>query len=151
MPKILESKQMQFSAKEIYDLVIDIEKYPEFLPWCSNANICKMINDQQIHADLVINFKGIYEKYTSDVIFKKINDDEFFVEAKAIKGPFKSLINQWKITKIDNHHCLVNFFLEFEFNSLLLSKMLGAIFSSATEKMMHAFENRAIKLYKQHN
>jgi len=151
MPKIQESRKMQFSAKEIYDLVIDIEKYPEFLPWCSNANICKIINDQQIHADLVINFKSIYEKYTSDVIFKKINDDEFFVEARAIKGPFKSLINQWKITKIDNHHCSVNFFLEFEFNSLLLSKMLGAIFSSATEKMMQAFENRAIKLYKQHN
>ncbi|MFM7558238.1 MAG: SRPBCC family protein, partial [Alphaproteobacteria bacterium] len=78
MPKIQESRKMQFSAKEIYDLVIDIEKYPEFLPWCSNANICKIINDQQIHADLVINFKSIYEKYTSDVIFKQINDEEFF-------------------------------------------------------------------------
>ncbi|MFZ9180886.1 MAG: type II toxin-antitoxin system RatA family toxin [Rickettsiales bacterium] len=151
MPKIQESKKMQFSAKEIYDLVIDIEKYPEFLPWCSNSHITKIINENQLHADLVINFKSIYEKYTSDVIFKKISDEEFFVEARAIKGPFKSLINQWKIIKIDNNHCLVNFYLEFEFNSLLLSKMLGAIFSSATQKMMQAFENRAIKLYKQHN
>lgn len=151
MPKIQESKKMQFSAKEIYDLVIDIEKYPEFLPWCSNSHITKIINENQLHADLVINFKSIYEKYTSDVIFKKISDEEFCVEARAIKGPFKSLINQWKIIKIDNNHCLVNFYLEFEFNSLLLSKMLGAIFSSATQKMMQAFENRAIKLYKQHN
>lgn len=151
MPKIQESKKMQFSAKEIYDLVIDIEKYPEFLPWCSNSHITKIINENQLHADLVINFKSIYEKYTSEVVFKKISENEFFVEARAIKGPFKSLINQWKIIKIDNNHCSVNFYLEFEFNSLLLSKMLGVIFSSATQKMIQAFENRAIKLYKQHN
>ena len=151
MPKIIETKIMNFTAKEIYDLVVDVESYPQFLPWCKNAHICKNISTSNIQAELLINFKNIFEKYTSDVIFLQNSATEYFVEAKAIKGPFKSLINQWKITEIDHKKTQVEFFLEFEFSSILLGKMLSAIFSSATQKMMNAFENRAITLYKIHH
>ena len=85
------------------------------------------------------------------MIFLQKSASEYFVEAKAIKGPFKSLINQWKITEIEHKKTQVEFFLEFEFNSILLGKMLGVIFSSATQKMMNAFENRALSLYKTHH
>ncbi len=151
MPKIVETKIMNFSAKEIYDLVVDVESYPQFLPWCKNAQISKHISASNIQAELLINFKNIFEKYTSDVVFLQKSSSEYFVEAKAIKGPFKSLINQWKITEIEHKKTQVEFFLEFEFNSILLGKMLGAIFSSATQKMMKAFENRALSLYKTHH
>ncbi len=151
MPKIVETKIMNFSAKEIYDLVVDVESYPQFLPWCKNAQISKHISASNIQAELLINFKNIFEKYTSDVVFLQKSPSEYFVEAKAIKGPFKSLINQWKITEIEHKKTQVEFFLEFEFNSILLGKMLGAIFSSATQKMMKAFENRALSLYKTHH
>jgi len=147
MPKIIENKIMNFSAKEIYDLVVDIESYPEFLPWCKNAQITKQISSSNFQAELLINFKNIFEKYTSDVVFYQKNINEYFVEAKAIKGPFKNLINQWKISEIDYKKTQVDFFLEFEFNSILLGKMLGAIFGSATKKMMLAFEDRAKYLY----
>jgi coenzyme Q-binding protein COQ10 len=151
MPKIVETKIMNFSAKEIYDLVVDVENYPLFLPWCKNSHIVKNISDSNFHAELLINFKNIFEKYTSDVVFLKKSATEYFVEAKAIKGPFKNLTNQWKIVEIDYKKTQVEFFLEFEFNSILLSKMLGTIFSSATQKMMNAFENRALNLYKIHH
>jgi len=151
MPKIVETKIMNFSAKEIYDLVIDVENYSEFLPWCKSAHISKHISESNIQAELLINFKNIFEKYTSDVVFLQKFSTEYFVEAKAIKGPFKSLINQWKIIEIDHKKTQVEFFLEFEFNSILLSKMLGTIFSLATQKMMNSFEQRAITLYKSHH
>jgi coenzyme Q-binding protein COQ10 len=151
MPKIVENKIMNFSAKEIYDLVVDVENYPLFLPWCKNAHITKHISDANFHAELLINFKNIFEKYTSDVVFLQKSASEYFVEARAIKGPFKNLVNQWKISEIDHKKTQVEFFLEFEFNSILLTKMLGAIFSSATQKMMNAFENRALNLYKIHH
>ncbi len=151
MPKIVETKIMNFSAKEIYDLVVDVESYPQFLPWCKNAQISKHISVSNIQAELLINFKNIFEKYTSDVVFLQKSPSEYFVEAKAIKGPFKSLINQWKITEIEHKKTQVEFFLEFEFNSILLGKMLGTIFSLATQKMMKAFENRALSLYKTHH
>ena len=151
MPKIHEKKIMPFSAQEIFDLVIDIQNYPHFLPWCKNAQITKHINDHNFHAELLINFKNIFEKYTSDVNFKQISEHEYFVEAKAIKGPFKSLVNRWQIIEIDKRKTQVDFFLEFEFNSILLSKALGTIFSLATEKMINSFEARAFSLYKTHH
>ena len=151
MPKIIETKIMNFSAQEIYDLVVDVESYPQFLPWCKNAQISKHISASNIQAELLINFKNIFERYTSDVVFLQKSEKEYFVEAKAIKGPFKSLINRWKIVEIDHKKTQVEFFLEFEFNSLLLSKMLGTIFSLETQKMMNSFEKRASTLYKNHH
>lgn len=147
MPHIQESKILPYSAKQMFDLVIDIEKYSEFLPWCKSAKIVERISSENLHAELLINFKNLFEKYTSDVQYAKLGDSGYFVDVVAIKGPFKSLINKWKFTKINDNKCLVEFFLEFEFNSKILSKMLGAIFQNATKKMMLAFEERASKLY----
>jgi coenzyme Q-binding protein COQ10 len=147
MHKITETKIMPFTANQIYDLVVDIENYPNFLPWCKNAKIIKEISKNNIHAELLINFKNIYEKYTSDVYFNKINENQYNIEAIAIKGPFKRLVNKWQIVLIDQKKSKVDFYLEFEFNSIILTKMLGTIFSSATHKMINAFENRANELY----
>lgn len=147
MTIITEIKIMPIPAKLIYDLVVDVKKYPEFLPWCKSASISSVIDDKNFHAELLINFKNIFEKYTSAVHHLQISDNEYCVEAIAIKGPFKNLINRWKITKIEPHKTQVDFYLQFEFNSILLNKMLGGIFSLATEKMINSFENRAIEIF----
>lgn len=131
----------------MFDLVIDIEKYSEFLPWCKNARIISKISPENIQAELLINFKNFFEKYTSDVQFARLENGEYFVDVVAIKGPFKSLINKWQFIPIDQNQCLVEFYLEFEFNSKILSKMFSTIFHNATQKMMSAFEDRAKKLY----
>ncbi len=145
MPSFSKTKILSHSAEKIYKLVMDIEKYPEFLPWCKNAKITKVISDENLQADLLINFKNFFEKYSSNVVHSK-NGDVYEVNVKAISGPFKNLENRWKISKIDEENCQVDFFIEFEFNSIFLGKMIGMIFEKATEKMMDAFEERAKKI-----
>jgi coenzyme Q-binding protein COQ10 len=147
MASLRETKIMQFSAKQIYDLVIDIEKYSEFLPWCKKSQIIQRINYNNLQAELLINFKNFFEKYTSDVHFGILENGDYFVDVIAIKGPFKSLVNKWRLTEINEKECLVDFYLEFEFNSKMLSAMLSTIFASATQKMIFAFEQRAKELY----
>lgn len=147
MPSFKQSKILPYSAKQMFDLVIDIEKYSEFLPWCKNARIISKISPENIQAELLINFKNFFEKYTSDVQFAMLENGEYFVDVVAIKGPFKSLINKWQFIPMNQNQCLVEFYLEFEFNSKILSKMFSTIFHNATQKMMSAFEDRAKKLY----
>lgn len=145
MPSLNQSKILPYSAKKMYELVMDIEKYPEFLPWCKQAKIIEKISDENLTADLLINFKNFFEKYRSNVKYGKL-ENGYFVDVVAIKGPFKNLVNKWKFTDLkDEKSCQIEFFIEFEFNSFFLEKMLGAIFERAAEKMMLAFEERAMK------
>ncbi len=146
MPSLKQTKTLPYPAKLLHDLVMDIEQYPQFLPWCKQAKITKIISDENLEADLLINFKSFFEKYTSNVTHGK-NNDEYFIDVVAIKGPFKKLVNQWRIKDLQNG-CEVSFFIDFEFNSILLTKLIGVIFEKATEKMMDAFEARAKELAK---
>ncbi len=146
MPSLTQFKILPYSAKEMYDLVMDIEKYPEFLPWCKQAKIVNRLSDNLLCADLLINFKHIFEKYRSEVKYGKDEENVYFVDVIAIQGPFKSLVNKWKFYDIENGCCHIEFFIEFQFNSIFLTKMLGLIFGRATQKMMEAFEDRAKEL-----
>jgi len=146
MPSLTQSKTLPHSAKKMYDLVMDIEKYPEFLPWCKQAKIVEKISEENLRADLLINFKSLFEKYRSDVKHGNTALGHYFIDVVAIEGPFKKLVNKWEFQEIADGKCEVKFFIEFEFNSFLLTKMLGTIFERATEKMMNAFEERAEKL-----
>jgi coenzyme Q-binding protein COQ10 len=122
---------------------MDIEKYPQFLPWCLAAKITDKIDENNLNADLVINFKGFSQKYSSKVKAKKILDNEFTIDVVAIKGPFKNLVNSWKIKNIESVGCVVEFSIDFEFKSIILEKMLGLIWQKATNKMIDSFEKRA--------
>ena len=146
MPVLKQIKTLPYSAQKIYELVMDIEKYPEFLPWCKQAKIIQEISKQNLHADLLINFKSFFEKYRSNVSHGKSGLNAYFVDVVAIEGPFKKLVNQWQFRDLENGECEVKFFIEFEFNSILLTKMLSPIFKKAAEKMMAAFEERAEKI-----
>ncbi len=143
MPSLTQTKILPYSAKQMYELVMDIEKYPEFLPWCKQAKIVEIISAQNLRADLLINFKNFFEKYRSDVKHGKNDADAYFVDVVAIEGPFKKLLNYWKFHQLENEKCQIEFFIEFEFNSVFLTKMLSLIFEKAAEKMMTAFEERA--------
>ncbi len=143
MPKFKQTKILPHPAKLLYDLVMDIETYPEFLPWCKKAKITKIISEKNLEADLVISFKGFIESYSSNVSHG-INNQNYFVDVTAIKGPFKNLVNQWTFRNLENNEsCEVTFFIDFQFNSFLLEKMISPIFERATEKMISAFEARA--------
>ena len=92
----------------------------------------------------------MHQKYSSDVKVNKISDNEYKVNVTAVKGPFKNLINIWHLREqnLDGQKLtLVEFFIDFEFQSIILEKMIGIIFEKATAKMIDAFEKRATDLY----
>lgn len=146
MPKFHEQKTLKHSAHKVHALVMDIEKYPEFLPWCKQAKIVEVVSQHNLHADLLINFKNFFEKYRSDVHHGKDVSGQYFVEAKAIAGPFKKMISKWQIKEISAKECEVEFFIDFEFNSIILEKILGIVFEKAATKMMECFEARLEKI-----
>jgi len=145
MPSLTQKRTLPYNAQKIYNIVMDIEKYPEFLPWCKQSKIIKVISDNNLHADLLVNFKNFFEKYRSDVKHG-FKDGVYFVDVTAIEGPFKKLFNNWKIRDLEDGNCEVEFFIDFEFSSIILGKLIGVIFEKATEKMMAAFEKRAAEI-----
>ena len=105
MPKHFETRVLPYSSEEIFNLVSDIESYPEFLPWCIGTRILKQ-EKNIIYADLIVGFKLVREVYTSKVILQRPNA----IDVEYEKGPFKHLINNWKIKEIGSG-CEVKFFI----------------------------------------
>ncbi|HAC47703.1 MULTISPECIES: type II toxin-antitoxin system RatA family toxin [Sulfitobacter] len=146
MPTHSETRQLPYSAQQMYDLVADVARYPEFLPWTAAARI-RSDEDRGDHrvmeADLVISFKVFRERFTSRVVLwpeaKKI-DTEY------LDGPFKYMKSNWHFE--DNlEGCQVHFFVDFEFRNAILQKVIGVVFNEAMQRIVRAFENRAKELY----
>lgn len=153
MPSHKEVKNLNHSARQILDLVLDIENYPKFLPWCIGAKITKIFDGSNLAADLVIGFKGIVQKYSSEIEVKKLAENNFEIRVVAIDGPFKNLLNLWHIKALPGNpdQCAVDFFIDFEFSSKMLNLMIGPVFARATDKMIQAFEQRAFEVYHNQN
>ena len=142
MHKYSNSIILPFSAKQLYEIVIDVESYPNFLPWCLSSKIVKKINDYNFDAELKVGYKSIDETYISRIkaeYEKKIN-------SKAISGPFKSLDSTWYFKKVAKNKCKVDFLIEYQFKSFFLDKVMGGVFKKATMRMLDAFEERAKSL-----
>lgn len=137
---------MPYSAQQMYDLVADVGRYPEFLPWCAAARIRNVTTDQKpqiIDADLVIAFKVFRERFGSRVTLDAENT-EILVE--YLDGPFKYLKNNWKFVQTETG-CDVDFYVDFEFKSKVLQKLIGVVFGEAMRRIVRAFEDRAKQLY----
>ncbi len=145
MHSFQETRIMPYKADLIDDIIMDIEKYPEFLPWCQKAKIISK-NDDFLTAELSVEFKGFTENYISKVN-REAKDGRYYIEVVAISGPFKLLKNIWSIKQLDNR-AEVDFSIDFEFKSRILDMIIGMVFSIATEKMIGAFEARADELSK---
>lgn len=142
MPTHAEKKFSPYSARQMYDLVANVDAYPEFLPWCLATRIKSNENNVMI-ADMVIGFKMIREKYTSEVT---LSPNER-VDVIYKNGPFKYLKSHWIFKQKAGGGCDIDFYVDFEFRSVLLQKVMGAVFNEAVQLMMNAFEKRAISLY----
>lgn len=142
MPTHAEIKYSPYSAAQMYALVADVASYPDFLPWCLATRIRSVENNVMI-ADMVIGFKMIREKYTSEVTL----DPDKEVKIVYKNGPFKYLNSHWKFTDKPEGGCEIDFFVDFEFRSALLQKVMGAVFNEAVQLMMSAFQKRAVELY----
>ena len=143
MPKHSEKKYLPYTPKELYSLVADIEKYPEFLPWCQDLKIISN-NSNVVRAEMFIGFKIFRERFTTQVDLT----DKQRITVKYLDGPFKYLHNYWIFEADSNNGCNIDFFVDFEFKSPLLQGMIGLIFTEALTKMIYAFENRAKEIYR---
>ncbi len=146
MPVFHDQKTLPYSPMQVYELVADIGSYQDFLPWCKHSSIVKR-DEQMVVADLTIAFKGFSSMYRSEVFLTPpIGSTPGEVKAISISGPFKQLSSSWFISP-DPVGCLIDFKVEFSFNSGLLEAMLSGVFTRAQEKLIAAFMERAQKLY----
>lgn len=137
MPLIKYSISSPHSAKDLYNLVIDIESYPKFLPWCSAARIINREKDTII-AELAIRYKVFFSTYVSKV--KLVSNNE--IQVKLVDGPFKSLTNLWQFSQVGKETC-IEFVLEFELKSELLNKLLSENIESYSSTIFNSFLKRA--------
>lgn len=149
MPIHKETRHSPHSSAQLFALVADVERYPEFLPWCRAARILRR-DASRIEAELVINFKNITESYISDVrLFPpETARSAAAIRVTMIRGPFRHLVNHWEFTPTPEGGTEVDFMLDFAFTSRLLEMLIGGLFTRATQKMTAAFEKRADDLYK---
>ena len=144
MPSHTEQRELPFSARQMFDLVLDVAKYPEFLPWCVATRIkSKDTGDcGRMVADMAVGFKMLQERYTSRITFESPGH----IHVTDIGGPFKHLETDWVfIERADG--CAVDFKIDFAFSSKLLEKVMGGVFTEAAHKMMQAFVTRAEAVY----
>lgn len=126
----------------MFNLVIDIERYPEFLPWCLD---CRIVNEKDgcIYANLVVGYKLFREWFLSKVY---VAPDKT-INVEYVNGPLRHLTNRWKfITHVDGS-CTVDFFVDFEFKNQFFEKIMGKFFHEIARRMVSAFEKRAEDLY----
>ena len=142
MPTHAEKRVLPYTPRQLFDLVADIEKYPEFLPWCIAARIRERDGNRLV-ADMVIGFKMFRERFTSQVTLDR---DRGRIDVAYAEGPFKYLTNHW-VFEEHPRGCVIDFYVDFEFHSRLLQKLIEALFHEAVRRMVRAFETRAGALY----
>ena len=146
MPKASIKRNINCSKKDLIDLVLDIEEYPKFIPYCLNAHIYKdesVGNFQYIEADLTIGKGPFKDTYKSDVKFDK---KESIIYVKNIEGPLKYLENKWKFDQKENF-TEVTFDLDFELKNKFLNIFMNKSFKYGLDKIADAFQSRAEKLF----
>jgi coenzyme Q-binding protein COQ10 len=151
VPSHKENRVLRYTPDQLYTLVGDIERYPEFLPWCIAARNRKREDADDhsiIWSDLVVGFKLVRERFTSKVTLTPRHDGQNArIDVEYVDGPLKFLRNHWVFVPREDGACEIDFYVEFEFRSRILEKMIGALFHEAISRMVGAFEKRAAELY----
>ena len=149
MPTHSETRHLPYTAQQMYDLVADVRRYPEFLPWTAAARI-QSVDDKGDHAvmlaDLVISFKVFREKFRSRVT---LWPEARKIDTEYLDGPFSKMISNWAFAEADDGGCNVSFHVDFEFRSKILQATATIFFNEAMQRVVRAFEARAAELYGQ--
>jgi coenzyme Q-binding protein COQ10 len=141
MPTHAEKRVLPYTPEQLFALVADVERYPEFLPWCLAARIKERRPDLMV-ADMIIGFRMFRERFTSRVAL----DPPSRIDVTYAEGPFRRLRNHWVFERVPGG-CRIDFYVDFEFRSRLLQRMIEALFNEAVRRMVGAFEKRARDLY----
>jgi coenzyme Q-binding protein COQ10 len=146
MPTHSETRHLPYTADQMYGLVADVAKYPEFLPWCAAARVRKVTpfdGGKVMEADLVISFKVFRERFGSRVT---LWPEARKIDTEYIDGPFKYMKSTWGFREAEGG-CEVDFFVDFEFRNKVLQGVIGLVFNDAMQRIVRAFEHRAAELY----
>ncbi len=150
MPTHSETKALPYSARQMYDLVADVAKYPEFLPWNAAARIRSRTpiegepGGEVMEADLVISFKVFRERFGSRVT---LLPEKMRIDTEYLDGPFRHMKSHWHFRDRPEGGCEVDFFVDFEFRNAILQGIIGVVFNDAMQRIVRAFERRAAQLY----
>ncbi|MGR3198924.1 MAG: type II toxin-antitoxin system RatA family toxin, partial [Paracoccus sp. (in: a-proteobacteria)] len=133
MPHHQDSRDLPYSARQMYDLVADIESYPQFLPWNSAARIrtreIRPDGAEEIDADLVISFKVFRERFGSRVVlWPEDEEGRLKIDTEYLDGPFKYMRSGWTFKDRPEGGCHVDFFVDFEFKNAILQRLIGVVF-----------------------
>lgn len=145
MPAHTDCKHFDYTAEQLFSLVADVERYPEFLPWVKAVRIVER-HDTHFISDVVVHFKHITEQYRcrADLLPPdSVTAHAGSIAVSLVKGPFHHLSNDWRFVPTDTGGCEVQFTVDFKFKVPLLDTLIGALFDRATRKMISAFETRA--------
>jgi coenzyme Q-binding protein COQ10 len=142
MPKHSETRRLPYSPEQMFDLVADVARYAEFLPWVTAMRVRKDSETETL-ADMIVGFKGLRETFTSQV--RKQRPDSLHVE--YVDGPLKYLHNDWRFRPDGQGGCQVDFAVDFAFKNRVFEMLAGQVFGAALRKMIGAFEERAAALY----
>lgn len=141
-----ETRKLPYTAQQMYDLVADVESYPEFLPWTAAARIRErreVPEGEVLEADLVISFRVFRERFGSRVTLRP---DDMKIDTEYVDGPFRHMLSNWAF-RPSGEGCEVTFHVDFEFRNRLLQSAAGMFFNDAMQRVVRAFERRAAELY----
>ena len=142
MPRHSETKHLPYTPEQLFDLVGDVARYDEFLPWVVAVRI-RSSSEQETVADLVVGFNAFKERFTSPVL----KEPPTRICVDYVEGPLKYLHNEWKFERAPDGGTNVCFSVDFAFKSRLFETLAGAMFDRALRRMTSAFEQRAAVLY----
>jgi len=142
MPGIRETRQLPYSAEQMFDLVANVGRYPEFLPWVVATRI-RSDDGTEMVADMLVGFKALREKFTSRVHKERPRH----LRVHYVDGPLRDLDNTWTFRDLPDGGCEIDFCVDFAFKNKMFEMLAGQYFDRAFRKMVTAFETRADELY----
>jgi ribosome-associated toxin RatA of RatAB toxin-antitoxin module len=147
MAYVEKSMLVGYPAEKMFDLVNEVDRYPEFLPWCGGAEIMQE-SDQVVHAALKINYKGIKQGFsTRNRIDRPVDNKAGSITMSLVDGPFRTLDGRWRFNPLGGSACKIEFRLSYEFSSKLLEKVFGPVFNHIANSFVDAFVKRAESIY----
>jgi coenzyme Q-binding protein COQ10 len=148
MPQFASSRHVRHSAEDMFELVADVERYPEFVPLCRALKLRKRVKEpngtEVLIADMTVAYKLVRESFTSRVTLDRANRE---IRVEYLEGPFSRMENRWQFLPTGERSCEVKFFISYEFRSRTLGLLMGALFDAAFRRFAAAFEQRADLVY----
>ena len=147
MPSFRTRRRVSHTPQDMFALVADVERYPEFLPLCEGLRVRRRTasgeGQETLVADMTVGYRAIHETFTSRVTLDPLNRR---ILVQYVDGPFRYLENRWTFAA-DGEGCVIDFFITYEFRSATLGLLMGAMFDRAFRKFAEAFERRADLIY----